>query len=77
MKEAVGESAMTIITISLVAGAVIAIGLIISTLLNNQSMRANCENSGGDFSGGECTYTNSSGNVVPCACEKNTCVCED
>ena len=54
MKEAVGESAMTIITISLVAGAVIAIGLIISTLLNNQSMRANCENAGYSYYNGSC-----------------------
>lgn len=54
MKEVVGESAMTIITISLVAGTVIAIGLIISTLLNNQRSRANCENAGYDYSGGQC-----------------------
>lgn len=54
MKEAVGESAMTIITIILVSVAVIAIGGIIGTLLKNQSKRANCENAGLNYNNGKC-----------------------
>lgn len=57
MKEAVGESAMTIITIVLVAGAVAAAVGIISTLLSNQSKRTACENSGAYWSGGKCMCT--------------------
>lgn len=54
MKEAVGESAMTIITIILVSVAVVAIGGIIGTLLYNQKKRANCENAGYSYDGGTC-----------------------
>lgn len=54
MKEAVGESAMTIITIILVSVSVIAIGGIIGTLLNNQKKRTNCENAGLTYSNGKC-----------------------
>ena len=61
MKEAVGESAMTIITIILIAGAIGAIATIISTLLGNQNNRANCENAGGQYSSGTCKDYN--GNV--------------
>lgn len=64
MKEAVGESAMTIITILLIAGAIGAIASIISILLGNQNKRANCENAGGQYSSGACMDYN--GNV----CEK-------
>ena len=54
MKEAVGESAMTIITIVLVAGAVAAAVAIIGGLLNSQKNRTACENSGAYWSGGKC-----------------------
>lgn len=54
MKEAVGESAMTLITIVLIAGALTAIGIIISVLLTNQKYRANCENNGYEYVGGVC-----------------------
>lgn len=57
MKEAVGESAMTIITIVLVAGAVGAAALIISNLLTGQKKRTACENSGAYWSGGKCMCT--------------------
>lgn len=61
MKEAVGESAMTLITIALIAGVLGALAIIISTLLGNQSKRANCENAGGQYSSGTCKDYN--GNV--------------
>lgn len=77
MKEAVGETSLTLITVILVGAAITALTVVIGYLLTNQGRRSSCENSGGTFSGGECSYTNSNGNVVPCACEKNTCVCED
>ena len=54
MKEAVGESTMTLITIALIAGSLTAIGIIISVLLTNQSRRANCENAGYEYIGGVC-----------------------
>lgn len=54
MKEAVGESAMTIITILLIAGAIGAIASIISILLGNQNKRANCENAGYYYSNNKC-----------------------
>ena len=54
MKEAVGESAMTIITIALVAASIGAAVGIIGTLLGNQSKRTTCENSGAYWSGGKC-----------------------
>lgn len=54
MKEAVGESAMTLITIALIAGALTAIAIIISVLLTNQKNRANCENNGYEYVGGVC-----------------------
>ena len=54
MKEAVGESAMTIITILLVTGAVGAAAGVISILLGNQRNRTACENSGAYWSGGKC-----------------------
>lgn len=54
MKEAVGESAMTIITIILVAGAIGAVAIILGTLLRNQKNRTACENSGAYWSGGKC-----------------------
>ena len=54
MKEAVGESAMTLITIILVAAAVGMIAYIIGMLLGNQKKRANCENAGYSYTGGKC-----------------------
>lgn len=54
MKEAVGESAMTIITILLIAGAIGAIASIISILLGNQNKRANCENAGYSYYDNAC-----------------------
>lgn len=54
MKEAVGESAMTLITIALIAGALGAIAIIIGTLLGNQRNRANCENAGYYYSNNKC-----------------------
>lgn len=54
MKEAVGESAMTLITIALIAGALGAIAIIIGTLLSNQNKRANCENAGYEYKDGAC-----------------------
>ena len=54
MKESVGESSLTIITIILVAGAVATIAGIISLLLTNQKNRANCENNGYEYVGGVC-----------------------
>lgn len=54
MKEAVGESSMTIITIILVAGAVGAIAIIIGNLLGNQQKRARCENEGFSYTNGAC-----------------------
>lgn len=54
MKEAVGESAMTIITIVLVSVSVLAIAGIVGTLLNNQQKRSNCENAGYTYEGGKC-----------------------
>jgi len=61
MKESVGEGAMTVITIALVAGAIGAIVIIISGLLTNQGNRARCENAGGTYKGGSCVYY--SGNI--------------
>lgn len=57
MKEAVGESAMTIITIVLIAGALGAIAFIIGNLLSNQKHRADCENAGYIYSNGQCKDT--------------------
>lgn len=54
MKEAVGESAMTIITITLIAGVIAALAVIITTLLSNQRKRANCENAGYSYYSGSC-----------------------
>lgn len=54
MKEAVGESAMTLITIALIAGALGAIAIIIGTLLGNQKNRANCENAGYSYYDNAC-----------------------
>lgn len=73
MKEAVGESAMTIITIILVSVAVIAIGGIIGTLLKNQSKRANCENAGYSYDGGVCYLSDGS----TCNNVNSEGVCED
>ena len=66
MKEAVGESTMTIVTIVIVAAAVSGITIIISILLNNQRDRSKCENAGGfyqngvckDYNGDRCTVVN-------------------
>lgn len=54
MKEAVGESSMTLITIVLVGAALLATTVIIGYLLTSQSKRADCENAGGTYSNGEC-----------------------
>lgn len=54
MKEAVGESAMTLITIIIVAATVGMIAVIIGTLLGNQKKRANCENAGYSYYSGSC-----------------------
>ncbi len=54
MKEAVGESAMTIITITLIAGVIATLVVIMTTLLSNQSKRANCENAGYSYYDGSC-----------------------
>ena len=62
MKEAVGESAMTIITIILVAAVLGALIYIISGLLSNQRDRANCENAGYEYNNGKC-YNN--GTEIP------------
>lgn len=58
MKESVGEGAMTVITIILVAGAIGAIAIIISNLLTNQSNRSKCENAGGNYKNGACVDYN-------------------
>lgn len=71
MKEAVGESAMTLITIALIAGVLGALAIIISTLLSNQNNRANCENAGGQYSSGTCKDYN--GNV--CALTDGEYIC--
>lgn len=62
MKEAVGESAMTIITIVLIAATLGALVYIIGNLLNNQSRRANCENNGFTYQNNQCI--DDSGNTV-------------
>lgn len=54
MKEAVGESAMTLITIVLVGAVITALTVIIGFLITNQSKRANCENAGYSYTGGKC-----------------------
>lgn len=54
MKEAIGESSMTLITIVLVGATITALSVIIGFLIGNQSRRANCENAGYDYSGGQC-----------------------
>lgn len=54
MKEAVGEGAMTVITIGLISLAIAMGVIIIATLLNNQSKRANCENAGYEYKDGAC-----------------------
>lgn len=54
MKEAVGEGAMTVITIGLISLAIAMGVIIIATLLNNQRNRANCENAGYEYKDGAC-----------------------
>lgn len=54
MKEAVGESTMTIITIMLVALALAGLTFIITNLLSNQNKRTKCENAGGFLKNGTC-----------------------
>ena len=54
MKEAVGEGAMTVITIGLISLAIAMGVIIIATLLNNQNKRANCENAGYYYSNNKC-----------------------
>ena len=61
MKEAVGESSMTLITIVLVAAAIGAIALILSNLLGSQKKRAACEDAGGNFNSGNCYKVGTSG----------------
>lgn len=54
MKESIGESSMTIMTIIIIS---IALGLlipIILTLVDNQKKRANCENAGYYYDNGTC-----------------------
>lgn len=71
MKEAVGEGAMTVITIGLISLAIAMGVIIIATLLNNQNKRANCENAGGQYSSGTCKDYN--GNV--CALTDGEYIC--
>lgn len=54
MKETVGESSMTLITIVLVGATITALTAIIGFLIGNQSRRANCENNGYEFVEGVC-----------------------
>lgn len=54
MKEAVGESSMTLVTIVLVGAVITGVSTIIGFLIGNQSRRANCENNGYDYVGGVC-----------------------
>lgn len=54
MKEAVGESSMTLITITLVGAALAAVAVIIGFLLTSQSERARCENEGYSYENGKC-----------------------
>lgn len=54
MKEATGEGAMTIITISLVSLALGLGAIIIYTVLDNQSTRTDCENAGYSYHDGKC-----------------------
>lgn len=54
MKESIGESSMTIMTIIIIS---VALGLlipIILTLAANQSKRAKCENAGYSYYNGSC-----------------------
>ena len=56
MKETIGESSMTIVTIIIVAFALGGLFAIIMTLIGNQGKRTACENEGGKYSNQECTY---------------------
>lgn len=58
MKEAIGESSMTLITIVLVGAALSAIAVIVGFLLTNQSNRSKCENAGGNYKNGACVDYN-------------------
>ena len=71
MKEAVGETSMTIVTIVLVSATIGILCVIIGTLLGNQNNRANCENAGGQYSSGTCKDYN--GNV--CALTDGEYIC--
>lgn len=73
MKEAVGESAMTLITIILVAGAVGAIAIIIGNLLGNQQKRARCENEGFSYTNGTCV--NASGQTCNWSSDTESYTC--
>ena len=54
MKEATGEGAMTVVTISLISLALALGVIIIATALNNQKKRTDCENAGYSYTGGKC-----------------------
>lgn len=54
MKEAVGETSMTIVTIVLVSATIGVLIGIIATLVGNQGKRARCENFGYSYTGGKC-----------------------
>ena len=58
MKEATGEGAMTVITISLISLALALGVIIIATALNNQRKRTNCENAGYYYENGACHKDN-------------------
>lgn len=72
MKESVGESSMTIVTIILVTLAIGGLYAIITTLVSNQGKRASCENEGGSYSNQECTYN---GSVCTYNEEEKTYIC--
>lgn len=54
MKEAVGEGSMTLVTMLLVAGAIVLAAGIIGTLLANQKARTKCDNAGYTWTDGKC-----------------------
>ena len=64
MKEATGESALTLITIVIVTASIGAVATIIAVLVGNQSKRAYCDDAGGYFSNGECKSPSGS-NCIP------------
>lgn len=54
MKEAVGETSLTLITVVLVGAVITAASVVIGFLLTNQRNRANCENAGYEYKDGAC-----------------------